>query len=343
MPRTTSSKEVRSGLLPFFLISAVFVLGVLGPACGQEEMEEPMTMPPAVEAPACKPQGPVRKAVVDQFTMPTTGEPCAADLDGDGKADNALIAVIGTLKALSFDLQRSADTLVKTGELLQLVSLQTEDAFSASCANVTLQKGVRPVMPPVLDGSDKLQIDSAQSAAVLLGKIAGGTLTTPLPAEQKPDKVAKLELALPSGFGGNLPLPLQGVHISGLSRSNGLVRGELHGTVKAEDVQARTIPAIAQALTSFIQQQPNTPATQQVIKTFETKEKCDKSPMLCCKTSPTTCQITPDEVRDNGLVQVLLQPDVQMYSDGRWAPVARGGARDSVSIGLCFTAVSAEY
>lgn len=337
MPRTTCSTEVRSGLLPLFLIPAL-----LAPACAQQE-EPPMPMPPVVETPACKPQGPVRKAVVDQFTMPTTGEPCSVDLDGDGKADNALIAVIGTLKALSFDLQRSADALVKTGELLQLVSLQTEDAFAASCASVTLQKGQRPAMPPVLDGSDKLQVDAAQPASVLLGKIAGGILTTPLPAEQKPEQVAKLELALPSGFGGNLPLPLQGVHISGLSRKDGLVRGELHGTVKAEDVQARTVPAIAQALTTFIQQQPNNPATQQLVKTFETKEKCDKSPMLCCRTSPTTCQITADEVRDNGLVQVLLQPDVQMYSEGRWAPVPRGSARDSVSIGLCFTAVGAEY
>lgn len=341
MPLSTSSAELRPRLLPLFLISAL-----LAPACAQEEMEPmqmQMQMPPPVETPACKPQGPVRKAVVDQFTMPTTAEPCAVDLDGDGKVDNALIAVIGTLKALSFDLQRSADALVKTGELLQLVSLQTEDAFSASCAGLVLQKGKLPPMPPVLDGTDKLQVDAAQPAAVVTGKIAGGTLTTPLPAEQKPEVVAKLELALPSGFGSNLPLPLQGVHISGLSRTNGLVRGELHGTVKAEDVQARTVPAIAQALTTFIQQQPNTPGAQQLVKTFETKEKCDKSPMLCCKTSPTTCQITPDEVRDNGLVQVLLQPDVQMYTDGKWAPVARGGSRDSVSIGLCFTAVSAEY
>ena len=74
---------------------------------------------------------------------------------------------------------------------------------------------------------------------------------------------------------------------------------------------------------------------------FETKAKCDATPDLCCKTRPQTCEITAEEVRQNPQTRLILKPDVQMFSGERWAPTPAGDVPDSLSVGICFSAVSA--
>ncbi len=332
----------RAPLIPGMLLQGALWLTLSAQGCSGGTDDGTMQMPDA--GPSCTaPAGPLHKTVVDQFVMPTKAAPCAIDLDGDGSADNALTGVVAGLKAVSFDLQQSADIVVKSGDLLQLLTLQADDVKTSSCAGLSLRRAKAPAMAPALDGTDKLVPDPAQPGADLRGGITAGALSTARPVMQQEGAVSTLELSLPAGYGVSVPLPLRGVHISGSVRSQGLVHGEVHGAVRNDDVQQRVIPAIAKVVTAFIHDQPDSASAKQIIATFETKAKCDMSPALCCKTTPKTCEITSDEVRGNGLVQSLLKPDVQMYSGDKWAPSARGESPDSFSVGICFTAVSADF
>ena len=80
-----------------------------------------------------------------------------------------------------------------------------------------------------------------------------------------------------------------------------------------------------------------------IIATFETKAKCAATPNLCCAINPATCQITADEVKNNKQAQVILKPDVQMFDGDRYAPNPTDDTPDSMSVGLCFASVTAQF
>lgn len=306
----------------------------------------------APEAVCGAPAGPALKTVVDRILFPTGVMPCSIDIDGDGKLDNALALVVAALRG-TFDLQGSADTLLKSGGLIQLLTLQTPSASSAECAQVIVEKGDTPAQAPLFDGSDVFTVSKdfvpVSFSATIASALGGGKLSTPLPGSQTQATVERLSLSLSGGYGVALPLPLYGVHISGNVRNQGLGSGEIHGVVRNDDVQNRIIPAIAQTLSAFIHAHPNTADADSLIGTFETQKKCSATPDLCCAKNPTTCQITADELRQNKLVMTFLKPDVQMFApmpngtSDQWKPVVGGDAPDSLSVGLCFTAVTASF
>ncbi|MCS6915017.1 MAG: hypothetical protein RMK29_05615 [Myxococcales bacterium] len=314
----------------------------VGEACDPAPAD--MARPPGGVDPSCTtPRGTLWKSVVSRLVMPTVDEPCAIDVDGDGLIDNALRGVVAGLRAAAFDLQANADAVLRSGELVQLVTLQSEDPTNSSCAHVTLRRGLRPDKPPALDGSDTFAVDAAIAPAQLWGTIAGGQLETPRPQAQTAATLVRLQLSLPGGFGVEVPLPLLGAHLSGRVGVQGLVSGQLHGVVRMSDVETRMIPAIAQVMTALIRRQPDSPSARHIIATFETRAKCEAKPALCCRTSPQTCEITAEEVRNNAQVKLILKPDVQMFSGDVWSPTPGGDAPDSLSIGLCFTAVTARF
>jgi hypothetical protein len=328
----------------------VLCLGLLGsPSCSKPEGEactgadcaspdggKGADMRPAGQPACTEPRGTAYATVVSRFLMPTVAEPCAIDIDGDGNPDNALRLVVAGLRAVQFSLQETADELVKAGQLVQLLTLQTEDTKASTCAGVSLQRGLPAEAPPRFDGSDAFKVNQNLPATRVLGTLVTGKLATPAPMEQSAEKVARAELSLPAGFGVEVPLPIWGAHISGTSSDKGLVRGELHGVVSYKDVQGRMIPAIAQVLTAYVRKMPGSVQAQSIIATFETRAKCDAMPDLCCAKNPTKCEITADEVRNNAQTQALLRPDVQMFAGDRWAPNPLAEKPDSLSVGLCF-------
>lgn len=288
------------------------------------------------------PAGPLRRTAVNELLMPTGAMPCSIDVDGDGKPDNALALAVSALRAV-FDLQTNVDALLRNGDLVELLAVQSESALTSGCAGLSLQRGKKPPAPPAFDGSDSFVADDAAPATKLLGTITKGHLETVLPEAQTPDALARLPLALSAGFGVDLPLPLSGVHANAAVRNQGAVSGELHGVVRMDEVQNKTIPAIARTITAFIRQAPQSGAAKELITRFETQAKCDANPRQCCARSPATCEITAEEVRSSKLVMTFLKPDVQMWRGDTWAPNPNGDMPDSLSVGLCWNAVSARF
>ena len=149
-----------------------------------------------------------------------------------------------------------------------------------------------------------------------------------------------------------LTLPLHGLHIEGtLERSGTLVRikqGMLHGVISATDLDMRLIPAIADQITRLINSDPMSSTTMTIIGLFEnmanavTKTKC-MTASKCCKTSPATCVILPQEVKMS-VVGGVLTPDVEVFDGGgAWKPVPGGRSPNAMTLGVGFTAVTASF
>src|SRR5581483_11782358 len=123
-----------------------------------------------------------------------------------------------------------------------------------------------------------------------------------------------------------------------------------HGVIRKKDIDGQIIPAVATLLTGMINKDPMGSTTGTIIRLFEdmssdvSKNKC-KVEKDCCAKSPTTCKILPEEVASNPLIGNVLSPDVQMFAaDGTtWQPTPKGATKDSLSVGIGFTSVKANY
>lgn len=264
-------------------------------------------------------------------------------MNGDGVPDNGLSRVVTGLLAIDADLQQLLDDLVRRGEMLQLVALQASGLADSSCVGLSLYRG-KPGMPPVLDGSDFFTVDQTLPSAHLRGTLHGGALRTLLPQDQSDTDLARIDLWFSGTFGLEIPIHLYGAHVSGDVDGRGVRRMQIVGVLRADEVQRDIVGAMAKIFTLTVRRTPEAAGALQVIKIFETPAKCAAMPNLCCKTSPQTCEITADELRDNDLIKAITGPDLQMFDEaGHWAPAQSGDRLDSLSAGICYTLVPARF
>lgn len=291
------------------------------------------------------------KFATSAIKLPTSAMSYSLDIDGDGRPDNQLKAIIGAIASANFDLQGPVDKAVKDGDAIILATVQATDLMNG-CAKTTLALAKKGAAPPKLDGTDTFMVDSSQTPAVLYGKITNGKLSTTLPKDQKGDQVQKIQLNLPLA-NGNLPLAIYGAHVQGNITATGVMSGEIHGVIRKTDIDMQIIPAVAQLLTDQIRKEPMGSTSETIIRLFEdpagnpaSKDKCTKTPEKCCATPANrakTCEITADEVRSNALIGNVLAADIQVFQGGNWSPVPKGMTKDAMSVGLGFTSVKASY
>lgn len=301
---------------------------------------------------ACTPDkimGPDNKYVTSQIVLPGTANHFKLDFDGSGKPLNALDSLVAAVGVAGFDLQTPLDDAVKKGSAVFLIDVQAQDLMNG-CAKATLNLAQAPKDPPKYDGSDTFMVRTDQSAAVLYGTITTGQLDTTRPPKQTPDMVQKIQINLPLAQAA-LTLTLYGAHIDGAITANGIMKGELHGAIRKKDIDNDIIPSIATLLTDQVHKKPTDSSTKAIVMLFEdmsnpvSKDKCTKNMADCCATNPMTCKILPEEVKSSSLIQSVLMPDAQLFDqDGvTWKPVAKGPNKDSLTVGLGFTAVKANF
>jgi hypothetical protein len=124
-----------------------------------------------------------------------------------------------------------------------------------------------------------------------------------------------------------------------------VVAGQINGAVKNSDLQGTVIPAIAAALEAQVKANPNAQSSKQLLLFFDLG---DGNGGPCTnpdgsKGLPNDGMIAECEVATNSLLQTLLAPDVQLFQNGVYAPNPANTKPDSLSLGVSFTAIPAQF
>jgi hypothetical protein len=277
-------------------------------------------------------------AVNKAFIPKNSAEARMFGLDVDGKegVDNQLGMVLGTLAGQGFDIQTSIDTAINDGTINLLVNLQTSSYTSSGGAGLSVHLGDNPMPAPCTDpntpstcgqhlkgtGMFSIAAGSPDDAA-LTGKIVNGTFTG------GPGNV-HLQISL---AGATVDLDLIGAkaQTSGMSDDK-IDSGIVAGAVTQDDLNTKVIPAIQSSLAPLIERDCNAPTMPMGTPPCGCMDgSTGKQVISLFDTSPKDCMVTVDEIKNNGLIQSLLAPDVSI--DGKMA----------LSIGLKVSTVKATY
>jgi len=262
--------------------------------------------------------------VLNSQILPTPANPRAVDLDGNGVADNAYQALVTGLTNLGYPEQSVADAESAAGRGLQLARLTVKDSNLVQSAGTILDlaRAVTHASPD-FGGSGTFAVDGTALSATLPGAIAAGAVTTT--AVQIGEKPQKVLLRLP--FAVAVDVPVSVFSVSAHVAATGLTVGQLNGAIAGTDVDALVPPAIAAQVNTVC---PATDTSATCLGVWNTLDvNHDKS-------------VSAEEVRTNSLLKSLLASDVKLFDAlGKYAPNPTSLTKDSLSVGIGFTAVKA--
>jgi len=300
---------------------------------------------------ACAPAGGALRAqyVMNAVLVPLQRSTYALDLNGDGRADNQFGNIYGALASQNLAGQDDAMPAVNSGQDLTLIDAHADDFADDACAASDVENA-NPMASPDFSGAGHFTVDSAAVAGHFAGTFAAGTFSSlPLPVSADTPVVMTLKVPL---LGALIDLQLVGAHVQYTRAADGTVTGgQINGAIRNSDVQNIMIPALATSLTAQVQVTPLDARAMQILAIFDNGGKADASCSAgTCKNPNGTCAVKGDEkidvceVSTAGLIQNVLAPDVQMFdANGTYHPSSDNTMKDSLSIGLGFTAVPATF
>jgi len=280
--------------------------------------------------------------VVDTLLLPQTRNDYAFDLDGNGVVDNQLGNIVGALTAQGgpeVNPQTASDQALAAGHEVMLIDeLSTDPAFlSDACAASTMYTGKDQVPAP---GIHAYQVDPSLMPGAFTGPIATGSFVS---APNSVDVQMTLRLTL---FGAApIPLPIHGAHLRyGRSGAN-LINGQINGAILNSEVQDRIVPAIAASLDATQKADPSSSQSKQILAIFD---QGGSGGANCVNAGGAPGvkgdgTISPCEVAENNIIKNVLAPDVQLFQNGVYHPNPAKTMKDSVSVGIYFTAVPATF
>jgi hypothetical protein len=274
--------------------------------------------------------GPVltKDFVFDSLLLPTTPaltQQHSADLDGDGKPDNALAKIMDTVGSFGFDSQKSVTRSVNTGELLFLFRLRAQDFASAPVALGKTWLGKQQVCCTTPK-------DPVQCAADAKQKCFTGTQTFELhPTAPNPSTAtgsitagkislgpAMLKIAI-SLTSTPIVVTLKKGFIHGQLKTgpDQIVDGTIVGAIPQQDVDNVIIPALAAELDALLKDPAGDAAAKLLLGLlFDTNHDGT---------------VTAAELAQVSMIKNLFAPDVDVDGDGV----------KELSLGVGFTAVGA--
>jgi len=306
----------------------------------------------------CTASGGTNKAqyVTNAVMVPQQRSDYAIDLNGDGRVDNQLGNIIGALEGQMLHVQDGVNQAVTDGTLIVLMTQTSTDAMfqSDSCATAQLQIGQTMAMPDY-SGMGHFTVDSGQQGGTFNGPIKLGKFSSAPPATTT--KPIEVDIKLPLVSGADpVTLKVNGAHLQFTRDASGKITGgQLNGAIKNSDVQSQIIPNVAALLTKKITDDKAngglSSGDNQILSIFDNGGKADASCTAgTCKNPDGSCAVKGDEkidiceVSTAGLIQNVLAPDVQMFdASGKYAPNKDNTMKDSLSLGLAFTAVGATF
>jgi hypothetical protein len=307
------------------VLSAAALLGTM--ACGGGD-DDPIVV-----------EGDHHTYVVSRVDIPVDGEQAdelGFDLDGDGVVDNQLgnilAALITAAPAGSLDLQGSIDEAIAEGSILLLADIQATALTQAANAGFRLFLGDNPTPAPCtgpedtvcgrhLTGDGSFTIAAGSPTDIVVGgNIVGGRFTG-----------GPGRLSMQIAFGDtsiDLVLVRARAEINGIT-VDGFGQSRVGGAVPNENVQNEVIPAVAEAIRSFIAEDCT-----------GTGDNCGCTPdstgstLLGIFDTNGDCQVPTDEVRNHSLIRTLLRPDLDTTGDG---------TPDALSVGVGARGVKGSY
>lgn len=271
--------------------------------------------------------------VIDRMVFPTTNleaREYGVDLDGDAVVDNQLGMIAVALGMQGLDNQSYTDKLINNGTIITLADVAATDLVTSPMATFTLFEGANPMPAPCLDAQDTLCRKHLSGTGEFTAKSA--PVDTPLEgAVVSGDLVAGPgHLSLQFAFFGLYPahLTLLGARVDLMPTATGMM-GKLTGAISKNDVDNVFMPSIQTGFVPIV-------ARDCTALTSPPGCGCDgesqgKSLLGLFDTTPTDCQISVDEVKNNPIIMSLFSPDL----------VVEG--RDALSFGVHVHAVGATY
>jgi hypothetical protein len=280
-----------------------------------------------------------KKFVMTSLNLPTSSQQFTIDLNGDGKQENAFGSIVSLLGGEGFDLQANVNNgLQASGTVLLLEETGTDPNFqNDNCAFVKLKVGMATTTPGMFT------VNTSVPEVDFSGLLAQGSFNSNPPAIS-PDTQVLLSLPLVAAE-PPVPIALHGGHIAFKNDSSGLSGGVLQGGVKAVDLASGILPPVAASLTATITADPTSTTATSLETNFDLGNGMNGTCMNAdgSTSAPADHLIGPCELADNPLLHVLLAADVQLFQNGLFKPSPANTNKDSISLGVGFTAVPATF
>jgi len=284
------------------------------------------------------------KFVANTLTVPQQRSDYAIDLNGDGRVDNQLGNIIGALTGAGLNTQDGVDKAIMGGSVVLLLDETAADLTNADCGAAKISVGKTQTPPPKFDGSDTLTVDSSISGGSLFGKISNGAMVTNNPATSTVNYQIVLQLPLVSGA-APVELDISGARVAFTKMGDNLMKGQINGAIKSTDVQNKIIPNVATLLTNRLMSDPSSSTSMQIKQLFDVGDGNGGNCMDSFGVGvPNDGKVAVCEVSGNSIIKNVLAPDVQMFdAAGNYKPNPQNMMKDSLSLGLAFTAVKASF
>ena len=251
------------------------------------------------------------QAVVSKLILPKSDKDYAADLDGDGKQENQVGKLLAAFKALNptYDAQADINKAITEGNLLMLFDLKAKGIANDADAKLHFYLGADTDSDPKnnFSGSATLKPDPKSPANLeLKAKIVTRKLTAG-PGEMK--------IPVPVGATPTV-VTLKNTTVTATLATTGMASGKIVGAIPQADVDGKLVPALAGALDSTWKKPDTSPATKNILKTFDE----DKDGTISAK-----------DLKNNAIVGLLFSADVDLNKDK---------TKDAISMGVGFAGVS---
>lgn len=333
-------------------LMGLFAAGALG-ACGSDSSSSSECVNPTGTN--------TSQYIVNSFTLPRSSRDAAYDLNGSG-AKNQLGNIVAVLSGPpgNFDVQGGVNTALMSGGLNFLIEVKSSDTafMNDNCAGTSTYIGVKTMAPPMANTT--YMKDTTRAPGNFGGKLSAGAYTSnDVPKTTHPVTLA-LDLQLVAPPVAALPITLVGGHIQYTRNNNGLMNGQLNGAIKSSDVQGTIVPSVAGVLTAIIRNPMSDAALVTALKgLFDNGGMVNVTGNSCAAMNRCTnppgdatgmCGVPNDgtiqtcEISTNSLIGPLLAGDVQLFdSSGNFRPNKDNTTRDSLSLGVNFTAIPARF
>jgi hypothetical protein len=329
-------------------------------ACDESSVSNVTAGPPA--------GSPKAQYVVSKLLAPTSRTTFGYPLLGGDTVYNQLGNILAALKANMIDTQMSIDKAMAGGEIIILIDETSidpnfkTDTAAASTVYVgnTMPKGMdMGNVAPDLSGNGMFTVNGKVGMGNFLGRLANGTFNSNSPFTAKVP--VTVTITFPLAGSAPLEISVTAAHLQYTRMGDGLINGQINGAMRKDDVTNTIIPTVASLVDQRVFAAPTDPQNQQTLMLFDTGGTADPAngcPNTCFNppgtmrsdmTAAPMCAVKNDgridlcEVSTNSIIKGVLNPDVQLFQNGVYAPNPAKTMKDSLSLGVGFEAVKATF